>query len=363
MASAGSRLAVQSPATKRSSATAISSAATAVSAPRLPHETPSTGAPTGAAARSAERTVPSPPSDTTRSPGASSPSGATRRSDLADDRAVAAAPRRCSSAHARNAVSAPSIGRVGCTTSARRCGLTWIATAQTLRPDATVAAMEDAASARAAIRRGEWTGPTAGLAPGYTQANLVDAPGGRRVRLPALLRAQPEALPGARGHRPRLAGAGGDRARRRPAHRRPALPRLPRRRARRRADRRARRVARRPRRVPDRLLVHVRARAARRGPAGPPRRAGRQRADVPHAPRLPSRRPFRRPARRLDAPDDARAGDPRDADHQPLPDRPRRAGPRRRPRRRSASPTWRSPTTASPWRSAPARSPCSGPAA
>jgi uncharacterized protein YcsI (UPF0317 family) len=42
--------------------------------------------------------------------------------------------------------------------------------------DATVAAMEDAASARAAIRRGEWTGPTAGLAPGYTQANLVMLP-------------------------------------------------------------------------------------------------------------------------------------------------------------------------------------------
>jgi uncharacterized protein YcsI (UPF0317 family) len=36
--------------------------------------------------------------------------------------------------------------------------------------------MEDAASARAAIRRGEWTGPTAGLATGYTQANLVMLP-------------------------------------------------------------------------------------------------------------------------------------------------------------------------------------------
>jgi uncharacterized protein YcsI (UPF0317 family) len=36
--------------------------------------------------------------------------------------------------------------------------------------------MEDAAAARAAIRRGDWTGPTAGLAPGYTQANLVMLP-------------------------------------------------------------------------------------------------------------------------------------------------------------------------------------------
>src|SRR3954462_7770272 len=36
--------------------------------------------------------------------------------------------------------------------------------------------MGDAAAARAAIRRGEWTGPTAGLAPGCTQANLVMLP-------------------------------------------------------------------------------------------------------------------------------------------------------------------------------------------
>lgn len=32
------------------------------------------------------------------------------------------------------------------------------------------------AALRARIRRGEWTGPTAGLAPGYTQANLVVLP-------------------------------------------------------------------------------------------------------------------------------------------------------------------------------------------
>jgi uncharacterized protein YcsI (UPF0317 family) len=34
----------------------------------------------------------------------------------------------------------------------------------------------EAADARAAIRRGEWTGTTAGLAPGFTQANLVMLP-------------------------------------------------------------------------------------------------------------------------------------------------------------------------------------------
>jgi uncharacterized protein YcsI (UPF0317 family) len=35
---------------------------------------------------------------------------------------------------------------------------------------------EDPAQARLAIRRGEWTAPTAGLAPGATQANLVALP-------------------------------------------------------------------------------------------------------------------------------------------------------------------------------------------
>lgn len=36
--------------------------------------------------------------------------------------------------------------------------------------------METGAQARDAIRRRKWTGPTAGLAPGYTQANLVILP-------------------------------------------------------------------------------------------------------------------------------------------------------------------------------------------
>ena len=36
--------------------------------------------------------------------------------------------------------------------------------------------MEAPGEVRAAIRAGEWTGPTAGLAPEYTQANLVVLP-------------------------------------------------------------------------------------------------------------------------------------------------------------------------------------------
>ena len=52
MASAGSDRAVQSPAQHALEASAIPSAATAVSAPRLPQATPRTGAPCAAAARS-----------------------------------------------------------------------------------------------------------------------------------------------------------------------------------------------------------------------------------------------------------------------------------------------------------------------
>ena len=156
--------------------------------------------------------------------------------------------------------------------------------------------MLDARGLREAIRTGEHTGPTAGLAPGYTQANLVALPAGRRLRLPALLRAEPQALPGARRHRRRLPRARADGPGRRPAHRRPALPDLARRRARRGAGGRERALARRPRRLPDRLLVHVRARARGGGAADPPRRAGRQRADVPHRHRLHAR-PGASPAR------------------------------------------------------------------
>src|ERR687886_2244974 len=41
---------------------------------------------------------------------------------------------------------------------------------------ATTAMPGSPAEVRAAIRAGEWTGPTAGLAPGFTQANLVVLP-------------------------------------------------------------------------------------------------------------------------------------------------------------------------------------------
>ena len=223
--------------------------------------------------------------------------------------------------------------------------------------------MLDARELREAVRAGEHTGPTAGLAPGYTQANLVALPQADAFDFLRFCVQNPKPCPvldvtDAGSPEPAQIGA-----RRRPAHRRPALPGLARRRARRRADRRARALARRPRRLPDRLLVHLRARAARRGAADPPRRAGRQRADVPHRRRLHPGRALLRPAGRLDAADDAAAGDPRDPDHLPL----RRRSTARRStsatRPRSASPTSARPTTATPSRSATASCRCSGPAA
>ena len=107
----------------------------------------------------------------------------------------------------------------------------------------------------------------------------------------------------------------------------------------------------------ERALLDARA-------AGPPRRAGRQRPDVPHRARVPARRALLRPAGRLDAADDA-ASRPsaRDRDH--------RAASRTSTARRCTSATRPSsgsrtsarPTTATRSSSATARSRCSGPAA
>ena len=48
---------------------------------------------------------------------------------------------------------------------------------------------------RALIRAGEWTGPTAGLAPGFVQANLVVLPGSLAGDFERFCRANPRALP------------------------------------------------------------------------------------------------------------------------------------------------------------------------
>jgi uncharacterized protein YcsI (UPF0317 family) len=49
--------------------------------------------------------------------------------------------------------------------------------------------------ARALIRAGEWTGPTAGLAPGFVQANLAVLPGDQASDFQRFCRANPRALP------------------------------------------------------------------------------------------------------------------------------------------------------------------------
>lgn len=54
---------------------------------------------------------------------------------------------------------------------------------------------QSAHEARARIRAGEWTGPTAGLAPGYVQANLVVLPGDQVLDFERFCRGNPQALP------------------------------------------------------------------------------------------------------------------------------------------------------------------------
>jgi len=52
-----------------------------------------------------------------------------------------------------------------------------------------------ASEVRASIRAGEWTGPTAALAPGYVQANLVALPHAQAGDFERFCRANPRALP------------------------------------------------------------------------------------------------------------------------------------------------------------------------
>ena len=156
--------------------------------------------------------------------------------------------------------------------------------------------MLDAAGLRAAVRAGEHTGPTAGLAPGYTQANLVALPEADAFDFLRFCVANPKPCPvldvtDPGSPEPARIAPGADL--------RTDVPRY--------------RICRDGELVdeptdasehwrddlvalPDRLLVHVRARAAGRGAADPPRRAGRQRPDVPDEPST-ARRPGASPAR------------------------------------------------------------------
>src|SRR2546423_704931 len=112
---AGSSRRDHEPASNRSSASVICGAVTALSAPRLPQATPSTGVPAGAAARRAVSTVPSPPIATTRSHTLTSPNGATTRAESRAASCTMSTP-RCA-AHSVSADSGSPISRLGCTTS------------------------------------------------------------------------------------------------------------------------------------------------------------------------------------------------------------------------------------------------------
>src|SRR5438270_1906783 len=141
----------------------------------------------------------------------------------------------------------------------------------------------------------------------------------------ALLRAQSKALPPPRRF---AAGAGAAAlARRRPRHphRRAALSRLPRRRAGAGRRRHPLALARGPGGLRPRLLVFLRAGAARGGPAPALRRGRQECADVPHEHRHRARRPFPRQAGGVDAAVQPRGRDPRNRDHLPLPKGARRA--------------------------------------
>src|SRR5436853_6746058 len=106
------------PASNRSSASRVPPAVTALSAPRLPHATPSTGVAWSTAARKAVSTVPSPPMATTRSQALTSPSGATIRIAPRARSWTTSTPR--SAAHSLSVASGPSISLVGCTTRPMR---------------------------------------------------------------------------------------------------------------------------------------------------------------------------------------------------------------------------------------------------
>ena len=99
------------------------------------------------------------------------------------------------------------------------------------------------------------------------------------------------------------------------------------------------------------------------GPADPPHRAQRSRADVPHQYRLPAVGAVRGADGGVDAAVQAGGCDPRGADHLALSRRAWRAGSSRPSRIRSGSRISQDPTMATPCRSKPTRFRCSGPAA
>ena len=156
-------------------------------------------------------------------------------------------------------------------------------------------------AARQAIRRGEWTGPTSGLAPGYVQGNLAILPAALASDFMRFCQLNPKPCPvlaaGAPGDL-RLPSLGEDLDIRtdlcrykvfrngelvdEPTDLKQAL-------------------ARRPRDLRARLLVLVRGRADAGRHRAAPHHQRHDRADVPHLDRDHGRRPVPRPAGGVDA--------------------------------------------------------------
>ena len=187
------------------------------------------------------------------------------------------------------------------------------------------------AQARELFRNG-MSRPTTGWCGGFAQANLMSVPADWAYDFLLFCQRNPKPCPlldvTDPGARCRHARPG-----RRPADRRAALPRLPRRRAGRRADRRRRSMARRPGRLPASA-----APSPSRRPCSTPgcRCATSSRAATCRCTarsRMPAGRAVSRPAGRLDAADPGRPGGHGDPRRAADARGPRRSGPLRRPRR------------------------------
>ena len=150
--------------------------------------------------------------------------------------------------------------------------------------------------ARRAIRSGQWTGPTSGLAPGYVQGNLAILPSALASDFMRFCQLNPKPCPllaaGAPGD-PRLPTLG---RRSRHPHRPLPLQGVPQRRTGRRADRHRQALARRSRDLRARLLVLVRGRADAGRHRAAPHHQRLDGADVSHQ-RADHRRPARSTAR------------------------------------------------------------------
>ena len=180
---------------------------------------------------------------------------------------------------------------------------------------ATDRAIQAGTRERLRIRSGDFSGPTAGLAAGNVQANLVILPKALAHDFLRFAQANPQALPGAGGFRAGRSPPAEPRRGSRHSHRSAEIPGVARRRTGRGAVRYSPCLARRPGQFRPWLLVFVRAGIGRGRDRAASYDLRVERADVPDQYPLHAGRPVRRPAGRLDAAVGSRRRDPGDSDH------------------------------------------------